>query len=206
MATQIIRPAGAGYETAWVLAACALVVASAAAFIGVRTAGVPVRTMAEHQIDARRDLTPAEQGLYADLRIAFDELSEDTLSIEELAELGIAPFVADMSHERRGGHVWQRLVRGAQVAYLGVSREPAVAGTLLLVMGNRNDGGHVSTHPHPDAGEPNIWLHRSQLVSAPSQIDADSLFRTGWRQIVAQFDAGVTRERRTSHILKETFE
>ncbi len=194
MATQTVRPAGAGHETAWVLAACALVLALAAAFVGVRTTSAPVEVVTEHQIDARRDLTPAEQGLYADLRIAADELSEgESPPVEELAELGIAPFVADMSHARRGGHTWQRLTRGAQTGYLGISGDPSVAGSLLLVVDNHGDGGHA----HPDTSEPNVWLHRGETVSAPSHLDSDSLARAGWRQIVAQFDAGVTRERRT---------
>lgn len=199
MTMQIVRPAGAGFETAWVLAACALVVVLAGTFIGVRTVGPSVQAVAAHEVDARRDLTAAEQGLYADLRIAADELNAgESLSIEELADFGIAPFVKDMSHTRRGGHAWQRLERGSFVGYLGVSGDPAVAGALLLVVGKRHQDthmSHASTAP-VEAREPDIWLHRGQHVSPPSQFDAETLARTGWLRIVAQFDAGVTRQRR----------
>jgi len=195
MATQIVRPAGAGSETVWVLIACALVVVLAAAFVGVRTTHAPVAAVAAHQIDARRDLTPAEQGLYADLRIADDEIHSDSglPSVEELADQGLAPFVADISQVRRGDHVWQRLQRDAQVAYLGISRAPDVAGDLLLIEALPDE-----TASAPEAAnEPNVWLHRGESVPPPNQLDADSLARAGWHQIVAQFDAGVTRERRT---------
>ena len=198
MATQIIRPAGSGYETAWVLTACALVVVLAGIFIGARTVGPSVQVVAAHEVDARRDLTAAEQGLYADLRIAADELNAgESLSIEALADFGIAPFVKDMSHTRRGGHAWQRLERGSSVGYLGLSGDPVVAGALLLVVKSHQDRhlSHASTAP-VDAGEPDIWLHRGQHVSPPSQLDAETLARTGWLRIVAQFDAGVTRQRR----------
>lgn len=210
MATQIVRPAGAGYETAWVLAACVLVLVLAGAFIGVRTVGTSVEVIAVHEVDARRDLTAAEQGVYADLRIAADELAADKLhtgewlSIEALADLGIAPFVQDMSHTRRGGHGWQRIERGSSVGYLGVSGDRSTAGALLLVMESHGQGLPASAGAHAshtsattiEAREPDIWLHRGQHVSPPSQFDAETLARTGWLRIVAQFDAGVTRQRR----------
>jgi len=191
VATQIVRPAGAGSETAWVLAACALVVALSAVFVSTHTHSASVQTVAEYQIDARRDLTPAEQGLYADLRIAADELDDSALpSVEDLAGLGIAPFVADMSQARRGEHDWQKLTRGEQVGYLGISHAPDVAGDLLLIVDDHGQAAY-------ETSEPNVWLHRGTLAMPPAQLDPDSLTRDGWRQIVAQFDAGVTRERRT---------
>jgi len=166
--------------------------------------GTSATAVAAHEADARRDLTAAEQGLYADLRIAADELHEDTLSIKELAGLGIAPFVADMSQARRGGHVWQRLERGSFVGYLGISGEPAVAGALLLVVERHRPDSRASIDAHAshisaasvEALEPDIWLHRGERVSPPERFDAGSLARAGWRRIVAQFDAGVTRQRR----------
>jgi len=190
--TQIVRPAGAGSETAWVLAACTLVVALAGAVVSTHTTRTTVETVAAHQIDARRDLTPAEQGLYADLRIAADELNDGDLPpVADLADQGIAPFVADMSQVRRGDHDWQSLRRGAQVGYLGISHVPDVAGDLLLVIDDRGHDGHA----HPGAEEPNVWLHRGESAAPPAQLDSDSLARAGWRQIIARFDAGVTRER-----------
>jgi len=192
VATQIVRPAGASYETASVLAACTLVVALAGTFIGVHTNHAPVPTVAEHQIDARRDLTPAEQGLYADLRIVADEL--DDLApppIAALADQGMAPFAADSSQVRRGGHDWQRLKRDARVGYLGISHAPDIAGDLLLIVHERPHEPFAS----PDVAEPDVWLHRGVPAIPPAQLDPDSLARAGWRQIIARFDAGVTRER-----------
>ena len=68
---HVIRPAGAGHETLYVLLASLLIVALAAGVVWLRGEREDEQAIAAHQIDARRDLTAAEQGLYTDLRVAF---------------------------------------------------------------------------------------------------------------------------------------
>ena len=69
---HVIRPAGAGHETLYVLLVSLLIVVLAATVVMLRGEREDEQTIASHQIDARRDLTAAEQGLYTDLRVAFD--------------------------------------------------------------------------------------------------------------------------------------
>ncbi|MEG0003948.1 hypothetical protein, partial [Comamonas sp.] len=48
---------------------------------------------------------------------------------------------------------------------------------------------------HAAEDQPDIWMHRS-AQAAPAALDAAQLTRAGWRQVVARFDAGVTRQQR----------
>jgi hypothetical protein len=115
--------------------------------------------VASHQLDARRDLSAAEQGIYADLRVTLDEIrllraeQQSLPTPQTLAEEGFAPFAQDASSVSRGGHAWQLL---ADTAYFGHSQAPAVAGSFVMRLS-------------ADAtAAPDIWLNR-----APSQTPAD---------------------------------
>ena len=103
MSTQVVRPAGAGHETLYVLLLCLLIVAVAGSVVAWRHESQAVTSVAAHQLDARRDLSAAEQGIYADLRVTLDEIQllreeAGTLpSPAQLAEEGFAPFAHDAS-------------------------------------------------------------------------------------------------------------
>ncbi len=184
---QVVRPAGAGHETLYVLLTALVIVLLAAAVVGIRGEREDEASIAAHEIDARRDLTPAEQGLYTDLRVAVDEirlLREDIGSsptVERLAEDGLPPFVVDASSQSRGSHHWQRL---AEDAYLGQSQAPEVAGSLLVLL------------PGDDGAEPVVWLQRTGDGNPPVQRTPSALIGAGWQQVVSHFDAGVTRQHR----------
>ena len=139
--------------------------------------------MADHQLDARRDLNAAEQGIYADLRVTLDEIqllreeSNILPSPVQLAEEGFAPFASDASSVSRGNHAWQLL---GEQAYLGISPNPEVAGSFLMRLG----------------AQPDVWLNRQPGVSPPADLSDAALSQHGWQQVIAQFDAGVTRQHR----------
>jgi hypothetical protein len=185
--TQIVRPAGAGHETLNVLLLCLLILAIAGAVVAWRGVSHEPEPVATNQLDARRDLSAAEQGIYADLRVTLDEirlLREEQQAVptpQNLADEGFAPFAQDASSVSRGGHAWQLL---ADTAYFGQSQTPAVAGSFVMLLGA------------DDKAAPDIWLNRDAAVQAPAQFSADALSAAGWKQIVAQYDAGVTREHR----------
>jgi len=198
---QIVRPAGAGHETLAVLAGCALILAVAAAVVTLRAAPAQSHAVAAHQLDARRDLTAAEQGVYADLRVALEEIEAERAggtrlpAVAALSESGLPPFARDASSVQRGAHVWTLMADGQSQAYLGLSADSAVAASVLLrIAAPAQDHGH-STAAHAHDAEPDIWMHRS-AQAAPAALDAAQLTRAGWRQVVARFDAGVTRQRR----------
>ncbi|WP_028694079.1 DUF6162 family protein [Pseudomonas cremoricolorata] len=184
---QVIRPAGAGHETLYVLLAAMLIVLLAAAVVSLRGERDDEVTLASHEIDARRDLTPAEQGLHSDLQVAADEivlLREDgaaQVEVATLAEEGLPPFVDDASSQSRGRHQWQRL---SGDAYFGRSQAPAVAGNLLLIV------------PGRAGASADLWLNRSEALAAPADLSQEALVASGWRHVVSHFDAGVTRQHR----------
>ena len=185
--TQIVRPAGAGHETLNVFLLCLLILAIAGSVVAWRGVSHEPEPVATNQLDARRDLSAAEQGIYADLRVTLDEirlLREEQQAVptpQNLADEGFAPFAQDASSVSRGGHAWQLL---ADTAYFGQSQTPAVAGSFVMLLGA------------DDKAAPDIWLNRDAAVQAPPQFSADALSGSGWKQIVAQYDAGVTREHR----------
>ncbi|WP_020467783.1 DUF6162 family protein [Pseudomonas fragi] len=183
MSTQVMRPAGAGHETLYVLLLCLLIVAVAGSVVAWRHESQAVTSVAAHQLDARRDLSAAEQGIYADLRVTLDEvqlLREEAGTLPppaQLAEEGFAPFAHDASSISRGNHTWQML---GEQAYLGISPNPEVAGSFLLRLGE----------------QPDIWLNRQHDVRPVTDLSDAALNQSGWQQVIAQFDAGAPRQHR----------
>jgi len=184
--TQIVRPAGAGHETLYVLLLCLVILTIAGSVVAWHGESKEVSTISAHQLDARRDLSASEQGIYADLRVTLDEihlLRQEQQALPTpaaLAEEGFAPFAQDASSVSRGGHAWQLIE--AQ-AYFGHSQAPTVAGSLLMRISEQSDA-------------PDIWLNRRPDLQPPSDLSDAALESAGWQQIVAQFDAGVTRQHR----------
>ncbi|OPA90701.1 hypothetical protein BFW87_21265 [Pseudomonas fluorescens] len=182
--TQVVRPAGAGHETLYVLLLCLIILAVAGTVVALHGETQEVAAVPSHQLDARRDLSAAEQGIYADLRVTLDEIQllqqeQTTLpTSEQLAEEGFAPFAQDASSVSRGDHRWQVLEPSA---YLGLSQTPATSGSLLMRV---------------HGAEPDIWLNRQANLAPPSDLTDPALIAAGWQQVVTQFDAGVTRQHR----------
>ncbi|KPZ12053.1 DUF6162 family protein [Pseudomonas syringae group genomosp. 3] len=181
---QIVRPAGAGHETLYVLLLCVLILAAAASVVSLHRETQDVHSVASHQLDARRDLTAAEQGIYADLRVTLDEIrllteeQQTPITPQQLGDEGFAPFAQDASSVSRGGHAWQMV----EQSYLGLSHAPGVAGSFLMRVDSSR--GHQA----------DIWINRSASITAVSDLGDKALIDAGWKQVVAQFDAGVTRQ------------
>ncbi|WP_223456837.1 MULTISPECIES: DUF6162 family protein [unclassified Pseudomonas] len=185
--TQVVRPVGAGHETLYVLMLCLVILAVAGSAVLWRGESHEVSSVSSHQLDARRDLSASEQGIYADLRVTLDEihlLRQEQQALPTpvaLAEEGFAPFARDASSVSRGGHAWQLL---DAKAYFGQSQTPTVAGSFLLRLSATADAA------------PDIWLNRDNRLTAPTDLSDAALESAGWQQVVAQFDAGVTRQHR----------
>lgn len=183
---RIVRPAGASHETLWVLLFCLLVVACAGSVVAWHHEPAAQSTINPHQLDARRDLTPGEQGIYADLRVTLDEvrlLREEQRQLPtatQLASEGFAPFAQDASSSSRGAHQWRLL---DEQAYLGLTQQVATAGSFLL---------RINAADQP----PDIWLNRTADLAALDDLNDQALIDRGWKQVIAQFDAGVTRQHR----------
>ena len=185
--THVVRPAGAGHETLYVLLLCLMILAIAGSVVTWRGEAQEVSSVGSHQLDARRDLSASEQGIYADLRVTLDEihlLHQEQQALPTpaaLADEGFAPFAQDASSVSRGGHAWQLL---DTKAYFGQSQVPIVAGSFLMRLSAEDDCA------------PDIWLNRGSALPVPNDLTDAALNDAGWQQIVAQFDAGVTRQHR----------
>lgn len=185
--TQVVRPAGAGHETLYVLLAAVLILLLAASVVAVRGERDDEQRIEAHQLDARRDLNAAEQGIHTDLWVAVEEirlLREEngvTPPVQALADEALPPFTSDASSQRRGGHQWSRLGDGA---YLGRSQDAGIAGSFLLIL------------PAAADAQPDLWLRRDSSAVAPDDLGHTALIAAGWQQIVTHFDAGVTRQHR----------
>ncbi|MBB3265124.1 hypothetical protein FHW79_002744 [Azospirillum sp. OGB3] len=180
---QIVRRAGAERETLWVLLAAGVILASATLAVGLRAAPDAEAPLAAHLIDSRTGLTAAEQGLYADLKAAGEEIvalrtaAGRAPTPEELAAEALPPFAADPSAAARGGHTWTFAETGHEIAYAGVSAAPELAGSLVL----RLDGHGAD-----------IWLKRA-AEAPPAPPEDAALSAAGWKRIVSTFTAGVNR-------------
>ncbi|TBU90600.1 DUF6162 family protein [Phytopseudomonas dryadis] len=192
MTVQVVRPAGAGHETLYVLLLCLGILLAAGSVVAWHGESETVASVESHQIDARRDLSAAEQGIYADLRVAFDEIQarrdeeQTLLAPEELAAEGFPPFADDASAINRGQHRWHLLQPSGTPAYFGASQAPAVAGSFVMLL----DAADAA------APQADIWLNRDSDPGPPAGLDAQSLIDAGWQQIASQYDAGVTRQHR----------
>ena len=199
MNTQVVKPAGAGHETLWVLLTAILVLGVAALFVSARAKPQAVAALASHQVDARTQLNAAEQGLHGDLLVAAEEIvalveAERVLPpVEQLRSMDLPPFAGGMTSVTRGGHEWRTTAQARYVAYVGRSAAPDVAASFLLRLPvPAATGSSAEAHDHDD--EFQVWVHREGPQSAPGQLDDAALARQGWRQVVARYDAGVTRK------------
>lgn len=186
---QIVRPAGAERETAWVALASAAILACAVAAVGLRPPPPPEPVAAAHEIDSRTGLTGAEQGLHADLKVAGTEIAallrESGVAPQpaELAAQALPPFAPDASATARGGHAWTLTESGHGIAYAGVTGAPELAGSMVLVL-EKHGGDH--------AADSQVWLKRA-AEAPPSNLEEAALAAAGWKRVTATFTAGVTR-------------
>lgn len=199
MTTQVVRPAGAGHETLWVVLAAACVLLVAALLIGARAQPLAAAALSAHEIDARTQLNAAEQGVHADLLVAAEEISalietdKALPGVEQLRGMDLPPFATGVGAAARGGHEWRTQVQGREVAYVGRSAAPDVAASFLLRLPARDeDAAPAKAHAHD--GEAEVWVRREGANTWPEQLDDASLIRQGWRQVVVRYDAGVTRK------------
>lgn len=186
--TQLVRPAGAGHETLYVLLLCPAILAAAGSVVLWRGEPEVVSSVQTHQLDARRDLGASEQGIYADLRVTLDEihlLVRRAASPADPANPGRRRFCPLRPGRQLRQPRRPRLAAAGQWRVLRAEPPaPSVAGSFLMRL---NALGNA---------EPDIWLNRGASLQAPADLADAALISAGWQQVVAQFDAGVTRQHR----------
>ncbi len=123
MSVETVRPAGAGHETLYVLLGSVLILALAATVVGLRQQSHEAQALDAHQVDARLDLNAAEQGIYADLQVAAEDIQarlddgEAAPSVDELAAEGAAGCRQRPRRNRRASELpgRQRQARGGRL-------------------------------------------------------------------------------------------
>ena len=207
MSTQVVRPAGAGHETLWVLLTAAVVLVLAAIVVGVRGQPQAAAALAPPMPwtpapggDARTQLNAVEQGVHGDLLVAAEEIealaegARALPAVEALRDMDLPPFADGVTASTRGGHSWKAVTQGPFAAYIGRTAAPDVAASFLLRLPAAPAQASPSAdHDHADDAV-QVWVQREGPQAWPAPLDDAALTRQGWRQVVARYDAGVTRK------------
>jgi hypothetical protein len=185
---QIVRPADARNE---VYLLCVVVIAVLACWtiaIHGRSREGDELGLAPWQVGAFHDLNTREQGLFAELRLAAEEIHQTYLDengtwprLSVIKKDGIAPFTPDAAWHNRGRLQWNDRVENNpgvdMVMLLGVSSDPKTTGSFLLEV-------HHHTQTKQDGPPYGIWYHPGQPVW-PLATTPQSLANAGWKQVVA---------------------
>jgi len=197
MQTQIVKPATARLEGAYLLLVCIAVLAVCTALILKRQTKIETLALQPYQISAFADLNKAEQGLFNDLYAAALELQtvyrdgKTWLSLDDLQDLAMPPFAASAPGAQRGRHQWSTLPFGvggvSAMGYFGKSANVGEARTFLLLMSYRAPPQAPPGAPvDPNAGLSfSVWVNGDAAVAAPKATDSNALVDLGWKEAVA---------------------
>ncbi len=142
------------------------------------------------QVDVFAELNSNEQGIYTDLQIAAEEISQIYSdennywpNLSQLVEYGIPPFVQDISWQERGSIEWyyktDRSENSDAVYYLGVPTDASKAGAFLMII-HRDLTSKLGSEI-----EPNIVWYRSECTGWPDSCSESYLISCDWKELVA---------------------
>jgi hypothetical protein len=210
--TVLIKPKGVRDENIGVLIVALITVLLAAIYIHFdREATTDTFVKADHQIDARYDLNPADQGLYADLLAATEEIlwrieDDEPIDLSSLADDLIPPFVMDAVSQERGGHQWSEHKTSSAWLFLGNTQASEVAGSFVAVIAvsdiatSNTATQHAHQHGTDDQDEAaprvSIWYHQGEVTPFTQEADPSietHLLAHDWKEVISHFDASVTR-------------
>jgi hypothetical protein len=119
------------------------------------------------------------QGMY-DESYARNEPHWPTIEELQDAEVGVEPFIHDLSWKQGGELQWRLItsyaIDGATV-YLGNGGKVPGQSAYLLVISHLHKGASYTNQAI-------IWIHRNAQATTPDTVNVDSLVRNGWKQIV----------------------
>lgn len=169
MIVQTVVSENRGNEGYWIAFLCALIFILGALLLPFNSANHQHQSLASYQVSVT-ELMPPPLAIISELRLAHEEIRYlyDTngtwLSVQQLEEQWIAPFVKDKSWTHQGQHHWSLVAPGIYQS------EPAITGTRYLLN---------SLQKHVD-----IWLQLDSKASLPSSVDSQALIDSGWTQVV----------------------
>lgn len=191
---EIVRPGNGGSETWWLVGCAAATLLVCALAMGSRGSRAQAPALHSWQINAFSDLRADEQGTYSALYTAAMEIDDmhqsgdgGWLSVSEMEEDYMPPFVRDAAWERQGRLNWRRIVLPAgnrDVAlYMGVPQKKQISGSFLLVFQHTHANGasHAAPSTHPSH---EIWYSRSPEPGLPASVSDQALITAGWQEVI----------------------
>lgn len=192
---EVVRPSGSRRETTWLAAAAVCVLTICTLLIFINSRQVATQPLPEYKINAFTDLSPGElatfNGLYTsapEINDIHNESDGKWMSVAELEEYYMPPFVRDRAWEQSGRIKWTLETRPAGdmdiAIYTGKPQDNGAGGAfVLLFLHNHKKQGNANEAPmHP---EYEIWHTPSPGASAPEIITDQAFISAGWKEVVA---------------------
>lgn len=205
----VVRPAGAGAETGWVLFAALLILLICGGVIVLRNTSATAKVMPDWRVDAFQELRAEELAIFNGLHTAAPEIeivhAEEGgwPTVDQLAADYIPPFVQDAAWERNGAMGWTRSIISTEdkhiALYVGHPADETVSGSFMLVMLHdhvkKEGNAGLATHAPYE-----IWMHASSAAEVPSMVTDQALISRGWREVLARRGEDETRRTKEDYI------
>ncbi len=178
---QTVLPARATRETLYVLLVVLFVVVVSGIVISQnQRSETMLMTLSEHEVSARYDLKPAEQGIFADLLLAYEEwlalpADEGNWAVAVWIDDNWPPFTDVSEDKQRGHHQWRQYHSGGRDAYLGVSQQLEIAGHFLWILPENRENATLEQFE--------VWIHRGNKLPSLGHLDPEDLIPFEWKRI-----------------------
>lgn len=193
---QRILPSGKGTETSYVLLAAAIVLLTCASLISLNQTRTESKELQDFQISAFADLNEHELAVFNGLYTSAVEIDEihnneggEWLTIKELEDSLLPPFIKDSSWKKNGQYEWSRKVcpsGSIDVAiYSGTPASKSESGSFILLF--LHNHAETSSPPTANPGHApyEIWYHSSTKKRPPTIITDQSFIAAGWKEVEA---------------------
>jgi len=161
-----------GHEGAWIAFLCVLILIVGALLLPYNSVNHEHNNLQAHQV-LITELTPPPLSMIAELRLAHEDIryfyqaNQTWLSVAQLEQDWIAPFVKDKSWAHQGEHTWLLVAPGIYQS------KPAKSGPSYLL-----NSQHQTLE---------LWIDfkgiNSQATSVKA-VDSEALIKAGWKQVV----------------------
>lgn len=178
---QTVAPNRAGQETLFtLLAALVIVMLSALTVCLNQRPMADVNSLATFEISSRYDLVPAEQGIYTDLLLVYEDWlvqnpSESNPDIATLLVENWPPFTDVIEQKQRGDHEWKTLDLDGRTAYLGVTHDKHIARHFLWILPPSRQVAALSDF--------SVWVAQDDASLNIEQATLDTLPELGWQKV-----------------------
>ncbi len=192
---EVIRPSGSRRETMWLVAAATCVLTICTLLILITSRQTAEKDLPEYKINAFSELSPSELAVFNGLYTSAPEINDihnerdgKWMSIAELEEYYMPPFVRDRAWEKNGRIKWTLKTRPTGemdiALYTGNPQDDNAGGTfILLFLHNHKKQGNAEDAPeHP---EYEIWYTPSPGAYTPEITTDQAFISAGWKEVVA---------------------